>query len=102
MKWHENSIIFVAFLSSTNTNEACQSEKRKILVPNPTKVVAECKQHIVEEKPLLEGLLKGERDRLLQEVEEMKIELCASKRRTRKLLVEQAKDQRMISSLQSM
>jgi hypothetical protein len=47
-------------------------------------------------------LLKQHRDRLLQEVEEMKIELCASKRRTRKLLVEQAKDQRKISSLQSM
>ncbi len=76
----------MAFLSSTNTNEACQSEKRKILVPNPTKVVAECKQHIVEEKPLLEGLLKGERDRLLQEAEGMRIEFTVSRRRIRRVI----------------
>ncbi len=73
---------FVAFLSSTNTNGACQSKKRKILVSNLTKVEAEYKQHVVKEN----SLLKGERDRLLQEAEGMRIQVPATRRRIRRVI----------------
>jgi hypothetical protein len=72
----------VAFLSSTNTNGACQLEKRKILVSNLTKVEAEYKQHVVKEN----SLLKGERDRLLQEAEGIRIEVTATRRRIRRVI----------------
>jgi hypothetical protein len=53
-------------------------------------------RRIVEEN----ALLKQDRDRLLQEAEEVRKELCASRRKARKLIMGQAKDRETICSLQ--
>ena len=59
------------------------------------------KQRIVEENALLKQLLKQEHDQLLREKESMKIELCACRRRTRKLTLHLGKDRSKIRSLQA-
>ncbi len=53
------------------------------------------KQHIVKEN----ALLREEHDILLQKVERMRIELTASRKRNRKLMMGQGKDHKKISSL---
>jgi len=47
------------------------------------------------------ALLKQERDQLLREKESMRIELCACRRRTRKLTLHLGKDRSKIRSLQA-